>query len=215
MLDYLCSAKLRRMKTILGTILLAGAVMVGCQQPQNANTNNNTTVVKEQAGPSNNTQGGIVYVNNDSLLKNFKLAIELREQLTDETIKLQTELANKEKKLYGEVEQLKRQARTLSQFETEQRQKKLINDEQALLQLQETYRMRLAKLEQDATLKVDEAIQNYLDRYCDDKPINMVLSYTQLGIIRWAREGHEITNEVLAGLNEEYDNEKKEEQKSE
>lgn len=194
------------MRKSLGLILLSASLWIGCQ-PKQTTAENQETVSETPETNKETYTNGIVYVNNDSLMKHFKLAAKLREMLEAETVRLQTELANKERKLYSDLESLKREARNLSQFEGQQRQKKLINEEQELMLLKDRYTNNLLKMEQDATFKVDETIEEYLGRYCEDKSIDMVFSYSKLGVIRWARKGTEITNEVIEGLNAEYDKE--------
>ena len=69
---------------------------------------------------------------------------------------------------------------------------------------QEDYGRKLMTIEQEYNREIDQAINEYLDRYCADKPFEMVLSNSDLGIVRWAADGLDITNDVLTGLNSEY-----------
>lgn len=197
------------------TLLFIGGSLVACQ-PKKAETpvKEEKKVEIKEAGVEELKGGRIVYVNIDSLLTNFKLAEKYTKILREETVRLQTELAGQEKQLYAEVEQLKRQAVGMSQFEVGTRQRKLAEKEQGLLKLRDTYTYNLAQQEEQYNIEVNDIITGYLNRYCEDKPIDMVLSYSRLGMIRWARKGFDITDEVLEGLNEEYEEREKEEQKS-
>ena len=59
-------------------------------------------------------------------------------------------------------------------------------------------------LEQEYNRNIDQAINSFLDEYCQDKPYEMVISNSELGIIRWADKSLDITDEVLEGLNAAY-----------
>ena len=150
-------------------------------------------------------------VNSGTILTHYEYALSLRDALTKKSLKFESILREKESKLMRDMEKLQRDAPTLTQFEGQSRQQKLIREQENLQMKQEEYARKLMVIEQDYNRDIHNAINEYLSRYCADKPYEMVLSNSDLGIIRWADESLDITDEVLEGLNEEYlkENQKK------
>jgi len=146
----------------------------------------------------------VAIINSDTVLGQYDFASKLRDDLTTQSLKYQNILRQKESVLMGEMQKLQAEAATLSQFEGERRQRKLYEDQEKLRIKQDEYSQKLMVLEQQYNRDIDSAINEFLERYCSDKPFQMVLSNTDLGMIRWFNPAMDITNEVLAGLNEEY-----------
>lgn len=146
----------------------------------------------------------IAMVNSDSILSQYEFALFLRDELTEKSLKFEGILRSKESKLRSEMEQLQKDAPRLTQFEGQNRQQKLIRAQENLQLKQEEYARKLMVIEQDYNRDIHNAINEFLERYCADKPYEMVLSNSDLGIIRWADKSLDITADVLKGLNEEY-----------
>ncbi len=147
----------------------------------------------------------IAMVHADTIMGNYEYAQFLRDELTTLTLKYESILRQKETKLRGDAEKLQRDAASLSQFEGQNRQRKLYDDQEKLQIKQEEYTRKLMEIEQGYNRNIHDAINEYLGRYCADKPYEMVLSNSDLGIIRWADKSLDITNDVLEGLNAEYE----------
>ncbi len=200
------------MKNLLILLMVTNAMIFGgCQQ------NNDKSTEQKQAGEQQQEETAqkapeaaqiIAFINTDTLLDKYQLAIDLREKLNAEKIKYETILSQKERKLYDDLAQLQRDAPTLSQFEGQTRQRKLYEEQDKLQQLQETYFQKLANREEQYNRQMNQAIHDFLETYCADKPYEMVISNSELGIIRWARKELDITSEVLEGLNAEYNAQK-------
>ena len=102
------------------------------------------------------------------------------------------------------MQKLQAEAASLSQFEGQNRERKLYAEQDKLQSMQEEYTRNLMLLEQDYNREIDRAINNFLEEYCADKTYEMVLSNSDLGLIRWADKSLDITNDVLNGLNQAY-----------
>lgn len=195
------------MKNIL-SIVACGCIGFGaisCSQPVKEETPQQETIIPVgETKEEGKKLRVIAMVNSDSILTNYEYALSLRDDLTRKSLKYESILREKESNLRRDMEKLQRDAPTLSQFEGQSRQQKLIRAQEDLQLKQEDYARKLMVLEQDYNRDIHNAINEYLDRYCADKPYEMVLSNSDLGIIRWAHESLDITDEVLAGLNEEY-----------
>lgn len=180
---------------------------VSCNNTENSaveSTNDETQAVSDVAGKDKEKIQVIAFINTDTLLEKYQLAIDLRDKLNAEKIKYEGILSNKEKKLYEQAAQLQRDAPTLTQFEGQTRQKKLYEDQEKLQKLQDQYMNELMDIEAGYNKQMNQAIHDYLETYCSDKPYEMVISNSELGLIRWASKDLDITSDVLKGLNEEY-----------
>lgn len=194
------------MKKFIGA-LVVGIIGLGfssCQTPKEETTVNVEETLAQPSKKSGEKLRVIAMVNSDTILSNYEFALSLRDELTKTSIKFESLLRQKESVLRADMEKLQRDAPTLTQFEGQNRQQKLIQAQENLQIKQEEYSRKLMVIEQDYNRDIHNAINEFLSRYCADKPYEMVLSNSDLGIIRWADESLDITNDVLAGLNEEY-----------
>ncbi len=158
---------------------------------------NGTTVVGE---------GGIAYVNIDSLMQNYQMYLDLAAELTTKTQKLDAELSNKQKKLQQDANdfQNKAQKGLETRAKLGEMQQQLMADEQGLMQLGENYRMQIAEEQVVLNRKVLQSVMDYLKEYNKDKGYQYILGNTFDGKILFANQGSDITTSVLEGINAKY-----------
>lgn len=188
------------------TIGAIGILMTSCDT--NSTQESNTSVAVEQpeemVESSSEVKLAIAIINSDTILGQYDYASKLRDDLTAQSVKYQGILRQKESALMAEMQKLQTEASTLSQFEGQTRQRQLYEKQEKLQLKQEEYSQKLMILEQQYNRDIDAAIKEFLDRYCEGKPYEMVLSNTDLGVIRWYKSTLDITSDVLTGLNSEY-----------
>ena len=147
----------------------------------------------------------VAYVNTDTVLAYYERAIEYRDELNAEKIKLQSEIGREEKSLLGEAQLYQQRAQTMSQFERYQKERELAQKEQDLMSKQERYSRRFSNMEADLVISLNEVVADFIERYCEDKSYRMVVGHQELGgALLWGSADLDITNEVLEGLNAEY-----------
>lgn len=196
--------KLYSAALIVGSI----SVFMGACAPQNnqkleaVEEEGNTVEVLEEQGKKLMV---VAMINSDTILNQYDYATTLRDDLDKQTRKYEKLLRQKETSLRTEMQQLQAEAATLSQFEGQRREQALYEKQQKLQMKQEEYTRKLMVLEQEYNRNIDQAINSFLAEYCQDKTYEMVISNSELGIIRWAHSSLDITNEVLIGLNAEYE----------
>lgn len=184
---------------------IVGFVATSCENAKESTVEEPivTEVEVEEKAPRKKL-GIIAMVNSDTILSHYEFAMFLRDELTSQSLKYEGILRQKETKLRNDMEKLQREAASLSQFEGQNRERKLYQDQEKLQLKQEEYARKLMVIEQNYNRDIHNAINEFLERYCADKSYEMVLSNSDLGIIRWADSSLDITNVVLEGLNEEY-----------
>ena len=155
-------------------------LMTSCDSKQTQETNNQVAVEqpKEVVESSPKVQLAIAVINSDTILGNYEYASKLRDDLTAQSVKYQGILRQKESALMAEMQNLQAEASTLSQFEGQTRQRQLYEKQEKLQMKQEEYSQKLMILERQYNRDIDVAIKEFLDRYCEDKPYQMVLNHT-------------------------------------
>lgn len=146
----------------------------------------------------------VAFINTDSIFAKYELAIQMKEDLEAEEERLTKQLQSKESQFMSEYEALQRNAPNMSQFEGQMKQQELLEKQQALVDLQDRYSLKLSNLEQEKNQELNVKIRSFLEGYSKDKPYEVVLSYNEMGIIRWGDKKLDITNEVIRQMNEQY-----------
>ena len=191
---------------VVVTVVVLGALISSCEKNSEPDVKVENSVGSDEVDHKEAKVQtlAIAIINSDTILSKYDFASELRDNLTEQSIKYQRILREKESVLMSEMQKLQAEAPTLSQFEGERRQRKLYEDQEKLRIKQDEYSQKLMVVEQQYNRDIDSAIGEFLNRYCEGKPYQMVLSNTDLGMIRWFNPVMDITVEVLTGLNEEY-----------
>jgi len=148
----------------------------------------------------------IAYINSAILMQDYELAIQLRTDFEAERTRLTNELSRRQRSFQNEVERFQRevQSGSISSSSAQAREQELMQQQQELVQLNETYTNRLMQKEVDMNQELLDAINEFLIRFNAERNFDYVLGMAEGGGILYAAEKHNITDEVLAKLNEEY-----------
>ena len=94
-------------------------------------------------------------------------------------------------------------APTMSQFEGQEKQKQLLAKEQELTRLQEDLSVKLMEMEDKMKRDLRKSILSYLKRYRNEK-VDVILDFSTSSSVLMIDDSLNLTQEVLKGLNEEY-----------
>ncbi len=144
------------------------------------------------------------YVNVDSLLNNYDYFKVTRTQLEDRRKKLETEIAGRTRSLENEVVSAQRKANTMTLEQAQLTEQNLRRKEQELVRYQNDAARQLAEEEQKKNEELINNISLYLKKHTEDKPYKIVFGYSKGGGILYATDSLDITQEVLKGLNQDY-----------
>jgi outer membrane protein len=144
------------------------------------------------------------YVNVDSLLNNYDYFKATRTQLEDRRKKLETEIAGRTRSLENEVVSAQRKANTMTLEQAQFTEQNLRRKEQELVRYQNDAARQLAEEEQKKNEELINNISLYLKKHTEDKPYKIVFGYSKGGGILYATDSLDITQEVLKGLNQDY-----------
>ena len=163
-------------------------------ESESVNTENNAT--------------SVVYINTDTLMQNYKLAIELNEIFMKKQEDRRTELNEKAKSLDQEVGEFQRKYQNggfLSEERARDAGEKLAIKQQNLQRLQQEMTDKMVREQAELTKKLYDTLVSFLKQYNKEKGFNIVLSTTLGGNVLYAENGFDITRDVVNRMNAEYD----------
>jgi outer membrane protein len=184
----------------LKLILTVAVAAIICSCAANGNTNGAQQANAESKTPA--AQGGIVYIQLDSLVNQYDMYNDLKSELESKVQAVQEDLTKKGRSFESAVKdfQAKIDKGLLTRSQAEEQQQKLVEREQNLQGLSQQKQMELAEEEAVMMRRVMDAIQTYITKYNQDKGYALILSVPVLA----GEPSLNITQDVLAGLNEEY-----------
>jgi outer membrane protein len=184
----------------LKLILTVAVAAIICSCAANGNTNGAQQANAESKTPA--AQGDIVYIQLDSLVNQYDMYNDLKSELESKVQAVQEDLTKKGRSFESAVKdfQAKIDKGLLTRSQAEEQQQKLVEREQNLQGLSQQKQMELAEEEAVMMRRVMDAIQTYITKYNQDKGYALILSVPVLA----GDPSLNITQDILAGLNEEY-----------
>jgi outer membrane protein len=149
----------------------------------------------------------IAYVNSDSILANYKMAIIKKNELESKSNALQAEIAQKQKAFEKDANYFQEQVNknALSQQSAQEIYEELMKEQQKIYSLQDQYSAELSQNEMDINMMLLDTLTNFLKRYNIPYGYDYILGFNKAGNIFLTNEKYDITDAVIEGLNKEYD----------
>ena len=152
------------------------------------------------------SKGDIVYIDLDRILMEYDMANDLRAVVETKAQNIQAEITRRGKKLESEVKsfQEKMNKGLMTRSVAEVQQQKLVKQEQefneyAALKQQEMQEEQVVMMNQ-----LGDAIKTFIDKYNAEKQFAMILTNSGGAPVITADVALDVTDDVLAGLNDEY-----------
>ena len=185
---------MKQLKLIL-TVAVA-AIVCACT------AGGNTTTTQPAEANQTAAAGSIVYIQMDSLINQYDMFNDLRSELESKAQAIQDDLTKKGRSFESAVKDFEAKIAKglLTRSQAEEQQQRLVEREQNLQGLSQQKQMELAEEEAVMMRRVMDAIQTYITKYNQDKGYALILSVPVLA----GDPSLNITQDVLAGLNEEY-----------
>lgn len=152
----------------------------------------------------------VAYVNSDTLLANYSLVKQLREELEKSSLQYEKELQNKQSAFEKDAAYFQDQVskKTISEASAQEVYGSLMAEQQKLYELREKYSNELARKEFDMNQLLLDSLNNFLDRYNKKTKFDYIFSYNKGGSILTANDSLDLTDEVLQLLNAEFEKKK-------
>ncbi len=149
----------------------------------------------------------IAFVNSDSLMANYQLALEMREEFESEQQRLEADLQRRQRNFQTEVETFQRQIQSgaISMENAQVKEQELMQKQQEIIQLNDTYSNRLMTKEVEMNTDLYQKITELLGRHSTALGYDYIMGFSPGGGILYANTRHDITFEVLEKLNNEYE----------
>ena len=196
-------------KLIILSIGLLATLMIGCNE-KNENTAEND-VAKGISEHDGALTGAIAYVNIDSLVAHYDLAIDLNAQYTEKAQKIDAELTSKGRSLENAIAsyQEKVQKVLITRADATKEEERLTKQQQDLLSYRDKVLQDLSEEEAVMTNRIYYGITDYIQEYNADGKYDVIFTTSSTGPIISAKAALNITDEILKGINAKYASEKK------
>ena len=161
--------------------------------------------VRENGNTIGKGDAKIVYINTDTLLRNYTLSVELNEAFLKKQEERNTELNIKAKDLDRQAREFQRKLENngfISAERAEAARQDLLEKNQKLQQLQQEMTEKMMKEQSELNKKLFESITNFLVEYNKEKGYEIVLSTVVAGNVLYAADGFDITQDVVKRLND-------------
>ncbi|MGQ1786551.1 MULTISPECIES: OmpH family outer membrane protein [unclassified Saccharicrinis] len=187
---------------------LASFMFVGCQ----TKTNKSEQASKNASeGLIENGTFPVAYIDTDSLLRQYGLAIDLQEELLKKEEKSRTDFNEQAKKLQTQVAEFQRKVQNngfLSRQRAEQEQRNLAARDQELQSLNAKLSQELMVEQEGLNRQLRDTLTNYLTELNADGRYKLILSNTLGDNVLYSVPGINITQQVADALNSRYESSK-------
>ena len=161
------------------------------------------------------SKGDIVYVDLDRILMDYDMANDLRSVVETKAQNIQAEITRRGKKLENEVKSFQEKVNKglMTRSVAEVQQQKLMQQEQEFNEYGAAKQQEINEEQIVMMNQLADAIKTYLDKYNEEKQYAMIITNNGGSPVITANPVLDITEDVLAGLNDEYIKSKNEKSK--
>ena len=159
-----------------------------------------TAMTSKVAGTADATK--IVYINTDTLLNNYQLAVELNEAFLKKQEDRRTELNIK-----AEGTEFQRKLQNngfISEARAIEARDQLLVKQENFRRLQQEMMDKASREQSELNKQLFDEITNFLKEYNKEKGFSIVLSTQLGGNVLYAEDGFDITKEIVDRLNANY-----------
>ncbi|MCS6916130.1 MAG: OmpH family outer membrane protein [Chitinophagales bacterium] len=143
----------------------------------------------------------IVYINIDSLEKHYKLFADKRNELEKKQKSMEALLERKFTDMQNDYQAVQQAAPTMTQAQLEEAQRRLENKQLEIQRLQQQLETDFQRQIDAFNRQLEDSLSSFLAYLNADKQFRYVLSYTRGGTILYSDPELEITDQVIAGMN--------------
>ena len=196
---------MKNVSLIISIVALAVATVFGALSLSKGGKNVETAV-EEAAADAVASKGDIVYIDLDRILMEYDMANDLRSVVETKVQNIEAEVTRRGKKLENDVKEFQEKMNKglMTRSVAEVQQQKLLKQEQdfnnyAAQKNQEIQEEQLVMMNQ-----LGDAIKTFIDKYNEEKQYAMIITNNGGSPVVTANPALNITDDVLAGLNDEY-----------
>ena len=161
----------------------------------------------EEAKTEQEAKLPVAYVNLDSVLLQYEFAIDANDKLMSKQEDARLKLNTKMNTLQREAADFQRKLENnafLSRERAESEQRRLLNKQQELQDLEAKLTNEILQQNQDLNLQLADTLQNYLEELNKTGKYQIIFANAGKDNILLSADGYDITKEVIDGLNARY-----------
>jgi outer membrane protein len=182
---------------------LAAGTFMACQQPAKKDGTAATTTTGDSNAATVSKGFIIAYVDIDTVEANYNYFKEKKAELEKKQQAIDNELKANVKALQNEAADFQRRAQSMTQAEGEAAQRTLYDKQQQLEGKAQNMRSQYAEQENKFNEELQHRLNDFLQKFNSDKKYAYILSYRSgASNVLYKDEQYNITNVVIAGLNE-------------
>lgn len=198
-------------KTTIKMMLLAGASLLSltaCNQKDKSLKEYTEKIASERSVAPSGIR--IAAVNMDRVNDEFQMVADVQKELSDTEQRLTADVQRQAANFQNEYENYLKIGATLTLAEQKRREANLEKRQQDIAALQQTYANQLVTLQTQRMEDVTNTILSYIERYNEaNGPYTLVVMTGRNSGVLYAQPSLDVTQEVIDGLNQEYQNSKK------
>lgn len=150
----------------------------------------------------------IAYINSDSVLKYYEYLKAQSEQLEAKEKKMDQDFRNRAIGLQNEISAYQRNVNTMTLGQVRATEEDLTKKQQNLQMYQQSLSQQLMEEQAKLSKALYDRVTAYLKKYCAEKGLQVVLKYDPSSDVLYGGPGLDISQDVIKGLNESYNDEK-------
>ena len=150
----------------------------------------------------------IAYINSDSVLEHYEYLKANRVTMEEKTKKIEQEYRNRAQGLQNEITAYQRNVTNMTLGQVKAVEEDLGKKQQNLQMYQQSISQQLMAEEAKLNKELYDRVTAYLKKYAKDKNLHVVLKYDPTSDLLFAGEALDVSNDVIKGLNAEYQVEK-------
>ncbi len=194
---------MKNVSLIFNVVLTVAVIALFVLHFSSRSKQSQSTSSEVSAAPS----GSIVYIQIDSLMKQYDMFNDLKSELENKAQTIQDDLSKKGRAFERDVNDFKEKVQKglITRAQAEGLQQQLASREQELQGLSQQKQMEMAEEEGVLIRKVMDALNKYLAKYNQEKKFALIITTSgTTNTVITADSTFNITKEVVAGLNDEY-----------
>jgi outer membrane protein len=181
---------------------------------RNPETKESKDVAKTEKKNKTLSSGGlkVAYINTDTIMAKYQMALDMEADLQAYQQNLKNELESKARKFQSDYENYLKNGASLTLTQQKQTEQDLTKRQQELPQLEQQMMMNLQERQASDNKKMLDAVYAFIKDYNKEhENFDIILSKSYIGSpVLYIDEGMDITDEIVKGLNKEYEEYKKE-----
>lgn len=198
---------MKNLSLVLSSVALVGvAVLLGMQLSGKKESKTPVLIqAKDSSGKMVNVSGmRVAYVDIDTLESGYTYFKMRKEEFETRQKQIDAELEKMANSLQNDYVALqkKAQAGQLSESEGEAAQQSLMKRQQEIEMKRQNLGTKYLKDQEDFNKELHDDLYSYIEEYNADKGYDYILSYSKDGSILYANDAHNVTADIIRGMNE-------------